>query len=49
MTNPQFRVYVDIGHGEKGKVVFQNPGAVSGVFKEHDNECGLWYCVSLNG
>lgn len=36
MTNPQFRVYVDIGHGEKGKSGFPDPGAVSGKFKEHD-------------
>lgn len=35
-TNPQFRVYIDLGHGEKGKSGFPDPGAVSGVFKEHD-------------
>ena len=36
MTNPQFRVYIDFGHGELKKNGIKDPGAVSGNFKEHD-------------
>lgn len=31
-----FKIYVDFGHGEKGKSGFPDPGAVSDNFKEHD-------------
>ena len=36
MTNPQFKVYIDLGHGEKKKNGIKDPGAVSGKFVEHD-------------